>query len=71
MGVLHDKTIDINCPACGRTTRMSIAWVNNNTSFTCVCRTEIKLDSLEFKASVAKVEADFRKLEQTARHLGR
>ena len=67
MSVLADRTIDIKCPACGRTTRKSIAWVKNNTSFTCSCGTEIKLDSPEFKASVAKLEAEFKKLEQTNR----
>ncbi len=71
MGVLADRTIDIKCPACGRTTKKSIAWVKNNSSFTCGCGTEIKLDSSEFKATVAKVEAELKKLEQTTRHPGR
>ena len=63
MGVLQDKTIDIKCAACGRTTRKSIAWVKNNTSFKCSCGSETRLDSPEFKATVAKAEADFRKSE--------
>ena len=71
MGVLADRTFDIKCPACGRTTKKSIAWVKNNTSFTCSCGAEIKLDSSEFKATVAKVEAELKTQEQAARHLGR
>ena len=63
MGVLQDKTIDIKCAACGRTTRKSIAWVKNNTSFKCICGAETRLDSPAFKATVAKAEADFKKLE--------
>ena len=67
MSVLADRTIDIKCPACGRTTRKSIAWVKNNTSFTCSCGTEIRLDSTEFKATVVKLEAEFKKQEEAAR----
>ena len=67
MSVLADRTIDIKCPTCGRTTKKSIAWVKNNTSFTCSCGAAIRLDSNEFKATVAKVEAEFKKLEQTTR----
>ena len=71
MGVLHDKTVDIKCSACGRTTRKSIAWVKNNKSFICSCGAEVKLDSSEFKAVVAKVETDFRKLEEAVKNLRR
>lgn len=70
MSGLADRTFDIKCPACGRTTKKSIAWVKNNSSFTCACGAEIRLDSTEFKATVAKVEADLKKLEQTARRQG-
>ena len=70
MSVLADRTIDIKCPTCGRTTKKSIAWVKNNSSFTCGCGAEIKLDSTEFKATVAKVEAEFKKLEQTIKRQG-
>ena len=70
MGVLQDRTIDIKCATCGRTTRKSIAWVKNNTVFTCACGTETKLDSPEFKATVVQAEADFRKLEQAGRRPG-
>ena len=71
MGVLADRTFGIKCLACGRTTKKSIAWVKNNKSFTCVCGSETRLDSLEFKATVAKLEAELKKAEQTARHSGR
>ena len=67
MSVLADRTFDIKCPACGRTTKKSIAWVKNNSGFTCSCGAEIKLDSSEFKATIAKVEAEFKRLEQTTR----
>ena len=70
MSVLADRTFDIKCPKCGRTTKKSIAWVKNNSSFTCACGTEIKLDSIEFKATVAKVEAELKMLEQTTRRQG-
>ena len=70
MGVLADRTIELKCPACGRATKKSIAWVKNNISFTCACGNEIRIDSPEFKANVAKVEAEFKKLEQTARRQG-
>ena len=71
MGVLQDKTIDIKCAACGQTTRKSIAWVKNNTSFTCSCGAVTRLDSPEFKATLEKAEADFKKLEQAAKNPGR
>jgi hypothetical protein len=71
MSVLQDRTIDIKCAACGRTTRKSVAWVKNNTSFTCACGTETRLDSPEFKATVAQAEAGFRKVEQEGRSPGR
>ena len=71
MGVLEDRTIDIKCPACGRTTRKSIGWVKNNTSFKCACGTETRLDTPEFKAIVAQEEAEFRKREQARKHPGR
>ena len=71
MGVLQDRTIDIKCPACGRTTRKSIAWVKNNTVFTCACGTETRIDSPEFKATVDLAEAEFRKQEQAGRKPGR
>jgi lysyl-tRNA synthetase class I len=61
MSGLADRTIDIKCPACGRTTRKSIGWVKNNTSFTCSCGAEIKLDSSEFKATIVKEEAEFKR----------
>ena len=70
MSGLADRTIDIKCPACGRTTRKSIAWVKNNTIFTCSCGTETKLDSSEFKASIAKAEAEFKRLEMPTRRQG-
>jgi hypothetical protein len=71
MGVLQDRTIDIKCPACGQTTRKSIAWVKNNTSFTCPCGTVTRLDSPEFKATVVQAEAEFRKVEQARKRPGR
>jgi len=61
MGALPDRTIDIKCSACGRTTRKSIGWVKNNKTFTCACGAETTLESPEFKAIVAKEEAEFRK----------
>jgi hypothetical protein len=67
MSGLADRTIDIKCPVCGRTTRKSIAWVKNNSSFTCSCGNEIKLDSAEFKATTALAEAEFKRLEQTTK----
>jgi hypothetical protein len=71
MSGLSDRTIDIKCPTCGRTTKRSTAWVNNNTIFTCACGRETKLDSPEFQADVAKEEAEFREREQTIKNVGR
>ena len=71
MGALQDRTIDIKCTVCGRTTRKSIAWVKNNTSFTCACGAVTRIDSPEFKATVAQAEAEFRKLEQAGKNPGR
>jgi hypothetical protein len=41
--------------------------VKNNSSFTCSCGNEIKLDSAEFKATTALAEAEFKRLEQTTK----
>ena len=71
MSGLQDRTVDIKCPACGRTTRKSVAWVKNNTSFTCACGAVTRIDSPEFKATVAQAEAEFRKVEQAGRNPGR
>jgi endogenous inhibitor of DNA gyrase (YacG/DUF329 family) len=68
---LSDRTIDIKCPTCGRTSKRSIAWVKNNTTFTCACGRETRLDSPEFKANVAKEEAEFQEREQAIKNVGR
>ena len=68
---LSDRTIGIKCSTCGRTTRRSVAWVNNNTIFTCACGRETRLDSPEFKADVAKEEAEFQEREHAIKNVGR
>jgi lysyl-tRNA synthetase class I len=71
MSGLSDRTIDIKCPNCGKTTKRSIAWVKNNTSFTCACGRETRLDSPEFQAKLSQVEAGFREREQARKNVER
>ena len=70
-GLLDSTEIDITCPKCGRKTKKTIGWVKTHKKFTCICATDIMLDTSQLKTEIAKIEKSFSALESTIKKFGK
>ncbi|EPE98630.1 hypothetical protein RGCCGE502_09395 [Rhizobium grahamii CCGE 502] len=63
--MFEDAEISIPCPGCGHKTKKSIAWIQNNTYFSCEgCGRTVAFQADELLAGIENVDktlADFRK----------
>ena len=53
--ILDKGSIEIPCANCGHKTPKTVAWIRNNTQFTCVCGTAIHLDADQLESSIDRV----------------
>jgi hypothetical protein len=56
MILIDAAEVEVPCPNCQRTVKKTVRWIKANKRFTCVCGTEVRVDSAPVKAAVSKVE---------------
>lgn len=69
---MFDKAeIEIPCPKCRRKTAKTVAWLNQNSAFTCLCGTRIELDTSEFRREMQKANKAVADFKKSLKRLGR
>ncbi len=59
VATMFDKrALDIPCPQCGHKTQKSVAWLRDNSDFTCVgCGRDIHLEADQFRSGIKRAES--------------